>query len=590
LTGERVERRLAAILAADVAGFSALMERDEEGTYSRIGSLRQEVIEPRLSEHQGRLIKTTGDGFLAEFASPIAALRCALAIQSAQLDDPNALRLRIGLNLGDVIIEDGGDVYGEGVNVAARLEGLADPGGILISGKIHNEVEGKVEAAFEDRGEQPLKNITRPVRVYAVRPATAVGKASGAIATINDANPLPLPDKPSIAVLPFQNMSGDPQQEYFADGMVEDIITALSRFKSLFVIARNSSFTYKGKAVDIKLVGRELGVRYVLEGSVRKAAGRVRITGQLIDAETGSHLWADRFEGNLEDVFELQDQVTASVVGELITQVQFAETQRAHRKPTNSLDACECHLRGMAQVWRWTKDNIEAALAYFLKAIELEENFALAYAWAGQMYVLRKQSRWMVNVEQESAEAVRLARLAIELGQMDDMAQCMGGFVLAYVAGELDLAAECIDRGLAMNTNLAVGWNFSGWVHMYLGNHQTAIEHQRRSERLSPRDPNLMQIRLGLAFAHIFNGQFEQASHMAERITGEFPAFVPAWRVMAASYALRGDLALAGRATKKAMELDPAGKVSMLAPQMPLRRLEDRERWKEGLLRAGFPE
>ena len=302
-------RRLAAILAADVVGFSALMERDEEGTYARIGSLRREVIEPRLSEHQGRLIKTTGDGFLAEFASPIAALRCALAIHSTQLDDPNALRLRIGLNLGDVIIEEGGDVYGEGVNVAARLEGLADPGGILISGKIHSEVEGKVEAAFEDRGEQPLKNITRSVRIYAVRSATAVGKASGAIATINDASPLPLPDKPSIAVLPFQNMSGDPEQEYFADGIVEDIITALSRFRELLVIARNTSFTYKGKAVDIKKVGRELGVRYVLEGSVRKASGRVRITGQLIEAETGAHLWADKFDGALKDVFDLQDQV-----------------------------------------------------------------------------------------------------------------------------------------------------------------------------------------------------------------------------------------------------------------------------------------
>jgi adenylate cyclase len=262
-----VQRRLAAILATDVVGFSALMERDEEGTYARIGSLRREVIEPLLSEHQGRLIKTTGDGFLVEFASPIAALRCALAIQSAQSDDPNALRLRIGLNLGDVIIDEGGDIYGEGVNVAARLEGLADPGGILISGKIHSEVEGKVEAAFEDRGEQQVKNLTRPVRIYAVHSVTEARPASCAIVSIDKAKSLSLPDKPSIAVLPFQNMSGDPEQEYFADGVVEDIITALSRFKSLFVIARNSSFTYKGKAVDIKQVGRELGVRYVLEGS-----------------------------------------------------------------------------------------------------------------------------------------------------------------------------------------------------------------------------------------------------------------------------------------------------------------------------------
>jgi adenylate cyclase len=303
LTGPRIERRLAAILAADVAGFSALMERDEEGTYARIGSLRREVIEPRLSEHQGRLIKTTGDGFLAEFASPIAALRCALAIQSTQLDDPNALRLRIGLNLGDVIIEEGGDVYGEGVNVAARLEGLADPGGILISGKIHSEVEGKVTANFEDRGEQQVKNITRPVRVYAVRSATAAIKSASTIATIDNLRPLALPDKPSIAVLPFQNMSGDPEQEYFADGMVEDIITELSRFKGLLVIARNSTFTYKNQSVDLKKVGRELGVNYVLEGSVRRVGSRVRITAQLIEVQTGGHVWAERYDRELTDIF-----------------------------------------------------------------------------------------------------------------------------------------------------------------------------------------------------------------------------------------------------------------------------------------------
>jgi adenylate cyclase len=304
-------RRLAAILAADVAGYSAAMERDEEGTAGAVRALRREVIEPKLAEHQGRLIKTTGDGFLAEFASPIAALNCALAIQQRP-NESNGLRLRIGLNLGDVIIEEGGDLLGEGVNIAARLESLAEPGGILISDKIVREVEGKVEAAFEDRGEQLLKNISKPVRSYAVR--TTAGASSGLSITLGN-KPLALPDKPSIAVLPFQNISGDPEQEYFADGIVEDIITALSRFKSLFVIARNSSFTYKGKAVDIKQVGRELGVRYVLEGSVRKASGRVRITGQLIATATGTHLWAEKFDGAVGDVFELQDQVTQSVVG-----------------------------------------------------------------------------------------------------------------------------------------------------------------------------------------------------------------------------------------------------------------------------------
>src|SRR6202521_5309734 len=274
------------------------MERREGGRFARTGVVRGEATEPRLFDHQGRLIKTTGDGFLAEFASPIEAVRCALAIQSDLAKAADALRLRIGLNLDDIIIEQGGDVYGEGVNVAARLEALADPGGILVSGKIYGEVEGKVEAYFEDRGEQQVKNLARPVRIYAVCPGAANASAA-MISALEISKPLHLPDKPSIAVLPFQDMSGDPEQEYFADGMVEDIITALSRFKAPFVIARNSSFTYKGRAIDVKQVGRELGVRYVLEGSVRRAANRVRITGQLVDTGSGAHLWADRFDGGL---------------------------------------------------------------------------------------------------------------------------------------------------------------------------------------------------------------------------------------------------------------------------------------------------
>jgi TolB-like protein len=438
-------------------------------------------------------------------------------------------------------------------------------------------------------GPQVLKNIAEPMRSWRVlldgkTPSTSSERPSSEPAL------LPLPDKPSIAVLPFQNMSGDPEQEYFADGMVEDIITALSRFRSLFVIARNSSFTYKGKAADIKKVGQELGVRYVLEGSVRKAARRVRITGQLIDAATGSHLWADRFEGDLKDVFELQDQVTACVAGELVTQVNFAETERANRKPTASLDAYDCYLRGLANIWKWTKDSNDAALAYFLKAIELDQTFALAYAFAGQMYVLREQSRWMVDPSQESAKAVRLARRAIELGQVDDLVLCLSGFIFAFIDGDLDLAADCIGRGLSMNTNLAWGWNFSGWVHLYLGNHQIAIEDLRRAERLSPRDPNVLQVKTAAGLAHYFDGRYCEAARLVEPITREFPTFVPAWRTMAVSNALAGDLALADKAVRKALEFDPSQKVSVLLSQMPLRRLEDRERWKEGLIKAGFPE
>jgi TolB-like protein len=384
-------------------------------------------------------------------------------------------------------------------------------------------------------------------------------------------------------------MSGDPEQEYFADGIVEDIITALSRFKSLFVIARNSSFTYKGKAVDIKQVGRELGVRYVLEGSVRKSAGRVRISGQLIDSATGAHVWADRFDGKFEDVFELQDQVTASVVGQLMTHVQMAEIERANRKPTANLDAYDCYWRGLAQQWRYAKSGTDAALAYFLKAIELDETFALAYSMTGTVHTVRKQMRWMVDVQQETAEAIRLARRAIELGPMDEAVLCRCGFVLAFFTGELDLGAEFTRRGLAMNPNYAIGWQLSAWVEIFLGNHQTVLECVRRYERLSPRDPSLVQSKLQSAYAHVFQGHYEEAAHQAEQIAREFPAFTPGWRLLAVSKALAGDVASANIATTKALELDPSQTASALTSMLPLRRPIDVERLKEGYLRARFP-
>ena len=340
-------RRLAAILAADVVGFSSLMGQDEEGTLARIKSLRREVIEPKVKEHHGRVFKTTGDGLLVEFSSPVEAVRCAVGVQEAlaaqAAQEPSqALQLRIGINLGDIMIEEDGDVYGDGVNIAARLEQLAEPGGISISGKVYEEVRDKLPYSFEDQGEQQVKNIARPVRVYSLRAApTGTGR-------LQQRSALPLPDRPSLAVLPFTNMSGDPEQEYFADGVVEEIITALSRVRWFFVIARNSSFTYKGRSVDIRQVGRELGVRYVLEGSIRKAGNRVRITGQLIEAASGRHVWADRFDGELADIFDLQDRITESVVGAIEPSLRRAEIERASAKPTDDLDAYDLYLQALA--------------------------------------------------------------------------------------------------------------------------------------------------------------------------------------------------------------------------------------------------
>src|SRR5579862_255875 len=359
---ERTERRLAAILAADVAGYSRLIGEDEEGTLDRLRVIRAELIDPKIAEHRGRIVKTTGDGLLVEFASVVDALRCAsewqqaMAERTACVTPAQRLQFRIGINVGDIVVEDG-DIFGDGVNVAARLEALAEPGGICVSARVQEDVTGRLDLAFEDLGEQALKNIARAVRVYRVGPTSphpypppqSPGQARGEEGRVGADAParLALPDKPSIAVLPFQNMSGDPEQEYFADGIVEDITTGLSRIKWLFVIARNSTFVYKGKAVDVRQAGRELGVRYVLEGSVRKAGGRLRITAQLIEAETGAHLWADRFDGAFQDIFDFQDQITERVVGVVEPSLQRSEIERSRRKRPENLNAYDIYLHAV---------------------------------------------------------------------------------------------------------------------------------------------------------------------------------------------------------------------------------------------------
>jgi TolB-like protein/class 3 adenylate cyclase len=372
-------RRLAAILAADVAGYSRLMGTDEEGTLERLKALRRELLDPRIAEHRGRIVKTTGDGLLVEFASVVDAVRCAVAVQQAMPERDTGvaaegrIELRIGINLGDVIVE-GDDLYGDGVNIAARIEALADAGGVFVSNTVHDQVRDRLPFVFEDLGEQQVKNIARPVWVYRVRPQSPhpsppprarEGSALGARVGAAELPALALPDKPSIAVLPFANMSGDPEQEYFADGMVEEIITALSRIRWLFVIARNSTFTYKGQAIDVKQVGRELGVRYVLEGSVRKGGSRVRITAQLIDAETGAPLWADRFDGSLEDVFDLQDKVASSVAGVIGPTLQTAEIRRSSGRPTSDLTAYDLYLRALALHYKFDEGASERPLRFF---------------------------------------------------------------------------------------------------------------------------------------------------------------------------------------------------------------------------------
>jgi TolB-like protein/class 3 adenylate cyclase len=575
-------RRLAAILAADIAGYSAAMERDEEGTAAAVRALRREVIEPKLAEHQGRLIKTTGDGFLAEFASPIAALKCALAIQQRPVDR-GGLQLRIGLNLGDVIIEEGGDLLGEGVNVAARLESLAEPGGILISGKIYSEVEGKVEAAFEDRGEQQVKNISRPVRVYAVRTGPM---ASAAIS--ESSRPLPLPDKPSIAVLPFQNMSGDPEQEYFADGMVEDIITALSRFKQLFVIARNSSFTYKSKAVDIKRVGRELGVRYVLEGSVRKAGGRVRITGQLIEAATGAHLWADKFDGALEGIFDLQDQLTASVVGAILPALQHAEIERTKRKPPADLDGYDWYLRGTAF---FNANRSRDALPCYRAAIEGDAGYADAYAMVASCYVFSRAQQGVPLTPEEVAEALSHANAAIRLGDDNAFALARAAQTLSYLGDEYDRAAAIVEQALSLNSNLSIVWLARGWINLICGDADRAIESFSYLLRISPVDPQRSGAWNGLAWGNFNLGRYDEGLEWATKAYAVMKSpNVFTLATLIASAVFVGRLGDAREAAEQIRKIAPEFRIRHAHDLFPHRHAEFHEKIANALTAAGLPE
>jgi TolB-like protein len=577
-----VNRRLAAIMVADVVGYSRLMEADEAGTLAVLKERRKGVFEPVVKAHGGRIVKVMGDGVLVEFASAVNAVQGAIELQKQMaaanvgVEEGRRIELRIGINLGDVIGE-GSDIYGEGVNIAARLEPLAKSGGICVSRGVHEQVAKKIDLAMEDLGEQQLKNISQPIRVYRV--AGTLTKPA-----------LALPDKPSIAVLPFQNMSGEPEQEYFADGIVEEIITALSRFNALFVIARNSTFTYKSRAVDVKQVGRELGVRYVLEGSVRKAGNKVRIAGQLVDATTGTHLWADRFDGGLEDIFDLQDRVTASVVGAIAPKLEQAEIERSKRKPTEILDAYDYYLRGMAALRQWTRESNEQALVWFTKAVEADYTFASAYGMAARCMAQRKANGWMVNRESEIAETARLVRWAAEYGREDAVALSSAAFALGYVVGDIENCDAMIDKALELNPNLAWAWYFGAWVKVWLGQPEAAIERVTRALRLNPHDPHAFNMHAAMAHAYFLAGRYAEAISCAETALRDRSDHPSALRALAASAAMIGRKEQAERALSRVRELDPALRVSNLDWVFPFRQPEHFARFADGLRKAGLPE
>jgi TolB-like protein/class 3 adenylate cyclase/tetratricopeptide (TPR) repeat protein len=546
LGAERVERRLAAILAADVAGYSRLMERDETGTLARLRTLRREIIDPRVAQHKGRIVKTTGDGILIEFTSVVEAVACAVALQRGMETHNDAtaeeerIRFRVGINSGDVIVEDG-DIHGDGVNIAARLEGIAEPSGICISGIVYDQVQGRLDCTFEDIGEQSLKNIARSVRVYRVGPKRPLADPPlvAGKGRVGPAGPaLPLPDKPSIAVLPFANMSGDPEQEYFADGMVEEIITALSRIRWLFVIARNSTFTYKGPAIDVKRVGRELGVRYVLEGSVRKAAGRVRITAQLIEAETGAHLWADRFDGSLEDVFDLQDKVATSVAGVIEPALQAAETARSAHRPTKDLSAYDAYLRAFAMFFA-SRKQIPQALVLLEEAIGRDPHFGPALAWAACCYMNLVSDGSAPDRDTNTHKAIEFARRALEVAGNDPGVLADAAYALACFGEDIDAMIAVVDRALTFNPSYARGWHISGFLRLWAGQTDLAIEHAGMALRLSPRAQAGGSSWLTGA-ALFFGRRFEEAVPKLRVAIEEMPVFPTPYRFLAACFAHMG--------------------------------------------------
>jgi TolB-like protein/Flp pilus assembly protein TadD len=586
MASERVERKLAAILAADVVGYSRLTGADEEGTIGRVQALRREIIDPAIAAHRGRIIKTTGDGILIEFASVVNAVRCAVELQrgttSRNDDQPQDKRIayRVGIHVGDVVI-DGDDLLGDTVNVAARLEGIAEAGGICVSEDVYRQVRDRVLSKFVDTGDQQFKNIARPMRVYCLTDHLSPVAASRAA--------LSPPDKPSIAVLPFQNMSGDPEQEYFADGMVEDIITALARFSWLMVIARNSTFTYKNKAVDVKQIGRDLGVRYALEGSVRKAAGMIRITGQLIDCVTGAHLWADRFDGGLDNVFDLQDQVTASVVGAIEPQLRKAEIERAIRKPTSNLDAYDYFLRGLSQFHSNTRKGNENAFQLFLKAIDLDPNYAAAYGMAA--YCCHRQRVWGWSDDRKGnlQELAHLARQAAKLGKDDPVALSTAGWVTAFDLRDPEQGAALIDRALSLNPSEAMAWWMSAFAHVWLGEAERAVAHAERAIRLSPRDPMIHQMHSAIGNAYFVSGKYEEAAASAMVGLQVEPDYQPALRLGAAAYGQLGRLEDAKRLLLHLRELFPDLTLSVLKDLLPYRP-DHLAAYLDGLRKAGLPE
>jgi adenylate cyclase len=579
-----MERRLAAIFAADVAGYSRLIGADEEGTLARLKAHLRELIDPTIAEHQGRIVKTTGDGVLAEFASPVKAVRCAIDVQhgmagrNAGVPEGQRIEFRIGINLGDVIVEDDGDIYGDGVNVAARLENIAEPGAVYISRTVRDFVDGTPELVLEDLGERELKNIARPVQVFRIAPPQTAGAAQ--------AGPPAVPHKPSIAVLPFTNMSGDAEQEYFSDGITEDLITDLSKISGLFIIARNSSFAYKRRSVKVQEIGRDLGVRFVLEGSIRKVGNRVRITAQLIDAGSGGHLWAERFDRELTDIFATQDEVVEKIVAALAVNLTQGEAQRLRRRGTASVEAYETWLRARELLSRSTREAIAQAKAMYRRAIEIDPNFAAPHAGLSLATISEYVSDWAADPEEALDEAERWARRALELDDQEPVSHMALGNVMLWRRNHDGALDEC-RRMIALDPNFAQGHSATGLALMYAGRAAEALEAFAIAKRLDPHSPSI--VLHFVAQANFSLGRYEAAAeHLLERIA-RTPATDSSRMLLAACYGHRGRAEEARAVWAELMKINPGFSLAQRERVLPYKEPRDFQRIADGLAKAGLP-
>jgi adenylate cyclase len=590
---EHARRKLTTILNADVEGYSRLMADDEEATVRTITSYRELAID-LIQYHNGRVADAKGDNILAEFASVVDAVRCAVEIQrelkqrNSELPDHRKMKFRIGINLGD-IIEDKETIYGDGVNIAARLEGLAHPGGICISGTAYDQVKNKLDLGYEYLGEKTVKNIPEPVRVYRLGMAPGEQRYPESLEMGAPSEAPTLPDKPSIAVLPFDNLSGDPEQVYFVDGIVEDIITELSRFPYILVIARTTSFTYKGKSVDIRQVGSELGVRYVLEGSVRRISDRVRITAQLIEAATGNHIWAERYDRNLENIFSVQDEITAQVVGSIHPELYAAEMRRAQQRPTESLDVWNYAVRGRWHVLRLTREDNAEAKRLFGKALELEPNYVPALSFLVYCHICDVLFGWSQAPPESITEARRFARQASSLDQNDPWVQCALGLT-EFIAKNPDTAIAHYRKAIELNPNFALAYGYLSLQLAYAGEAEAAIEAGHKAIRLSPRDPELFHFHTAISTAHFVEERYTEAVTWANKVMAERPES-PAWRrVLAASLAQLGQIEEARKAMEGLLNITPSLTATLLRNIVYFKKPEDFDRYIDALRKAGLPD